>query len=57
MMTTNPLQIVDPDNVPPRVAKERPNGKKATWYAVRFFPTGDLYVFPYLRLPFLLIYR
>jgi len=33
--------IVDPEKVPESVTKERPSGKKSTWYCVRFFPTGD----------------
>ncbi|KAL4246596.1 hypothetical protein ABKN59_008780 [Abortiporus biennis] len=38
-----PGMIVNPESVPPNVAKERPNGKskKGTWYCVRFFPDGD----------------
>ncbi|KAI0769411.1 hypothetical protein BD413DRAFT_604984 [Trametes elegans] len=38
-----PGMIVDPDNVPEPVAKERPNAKtkKGNWYCVRFFPAGD----------------
>ncbi|KAF8701078.1 hypothetical protein AX14_000566 [Amanita brunnescens Koide BX004] len=35
------VKVVDPDTVPPAVAKERPASKKATFYCVRFFPTGD----------------
>ncbi|KAF8634291.1 hypothetical protein AX17_004245 [Amanita inopinata Kibby_2008] len=36
-----PGMVVDPESVPPSVAKERPTNKKATFYCVRFFPTGD----------------
>ncbi|KAF9653894.1 hypothetical protein BDM02DRAFT_3086368 [Thelephora ganbajun] len=36
-----PCMIVDPETVPDAVTKERPSGKKSTWYCVRFFPTGD----------------
>ncbi|EJD02697.1 Tudor/PWWP/MBT [Fomitiporia mediterranea MF3/22] len=36
-----PAQVVDPANVPRDVAKERPAGKKSTFYCVRFFPAGD----------------
>ncbi|KAI0798604.1 hypothetical protein BC629DRAFT_1501194 [Irpex lacteus] len=37
-----PGMVVDPDTVPPTVAKERPNAKtKGHWYCVRFFPAGD----------------
>ncbi|KAF8625302.1 hypothetical protein AX15_005435 [Amanita polypyramis BW_CC] len=36
-----PGMVVDPATVPPAVAKERPSSKKATFYCVRFFPTGD----------------
>jgi len=36
-----PGVIVDPDTVPPGVAKERPTNKKSTFYCVRFFPAGD----------------
>ncbi|EPQ56881.1 Tudor/PWWP/MBT [Gloeophyllum trabeum ATCC 11539] len=36
-----PGMVVDPDTVPPTVAKERPQGKKSTFYCVRFFPAGD----------------
>jgi len=32
---------VNPDNVPPAVAKERPAGKKTVFHCVRFFPAGD----------------
>jgi hypothetical protein len=35
------IQIVDPDNVSKAVLKERPGAKKAKFYCVRFFPTGD----------------
>jgi len=35
------FQVVNPDNVPSTVSKERPTGKKATFYCVRFFPAGD----------------
>ncbi|KAJ7049940.1 hypothetical protein C8F01DRAFT_1181036 [Mycena amicta] len=33
--------VVDPDNVPRLVAKERPSSRKATAYVIRFFPVGD----------------
>ncbi|KZT22577.1 Tudor/PWWP/MBT [Neolentinus lepideus HHB14362 ss-1] len=36
-----PGMVVDPETVPPHVAKERPQGKKSTFYCVRFFPAGD----------------
>lgn len=36
-----PGMVVNPDSVPPPVSKERPTGKKATFYCVRFFPAGD----------------
>ncbi|KIK05161.1 hypothetical protein K443DRAFT_675316 [Laccaria amethystina LaAM-08-1] len=36
-----PGMVVDPDNVHPSVALERPSSKKATFYCVRFFPMGD----------------
>ncbi|KAG6335689.1 hypothetical protein ID866_3395 [Astraeus odoratus] len=36
-----PGMVVNPDNVPPIVSRERPTGKKATFYCVRFFPAGD----------------
>ncbi|KAF9456049.1 hypothetical protein BDZ94DRAFT_1276644 [Collybia nuda] len=36
-----PGMVVDPDSVPEQVAKERPGSKKATFYCVQFFPTGD----------------
>ncbi|TFK61901.1 Tudor/PWWP/MBT [Pluteus cervinus] len=36
-----PGMVVDPDGVPPGVAKERPAAKKIPFYCVRFFPTGD----------------
>ncbi|KIM69674.1 hypothetical protein SCLCIDRAFT_1208172 [Scleroderma citrinum Foug A] len=36
-----PGMVVNPDNVPSSVSKERPTGKKATFYCVRFFPAGD----------------
>ncbi|KAL5507466.1 hypothetical protein ACEPAH_6922 [Sanghuangporus vaninii] len=36
-----PAQVVDPEKVPKEVTKERPAGKKATFYCVRFFPAGD----------------
>lgn len=36
-----PSMIVDPETVPDAVTRERPSGKKSTWYCVRFFPTGD----------------
>jgi len=36
-----PGMVVDPETVPPGVSKERPTSKKATFYCVRFFPTGD----------------
>ncbi|KAK2464792.1 hypothetical protein APHAL10511_003210 [Amanita phalloides] len=36
-----PGMVVDPESVPPTVLKERPASKKATFYCVRFFPTGD----------------
>ncbi|THH06047.1 hypothetical protein EW145_g4357 [Phellinidium pouzarii] len=36
-----PAQVVDPENVPKEVAKERPGSKKQTFYCVRFFPAGD----------------
>lgn len=36
-----PSMIVDPESVPESVTRERPSGKKSTWYCVRFFPTGD----------------
>ncbi|OBZ70701.1 PWWP domain-containing protein2 [Grifola frondosa] len=38
-----PGMVMDPDNVPEEVAKERPNAKtkKGNWYCVRFFPAGD----------------
>lgn len=36
-----PGMVVDPDSVPPAVQKERPGGKKNTFYCVRFFPAGD----------------
>ncbi|KIJ68081.1 hypothetical protein HYDPIDRAFT_107720 [Hydnomerulius pinastri MD-312] len=36
-----PGMVVNPDNVPPSVAKERPAGKKTTFHCVRFFPAGD----------------
>jgi hypothetical protein len=35
------MQVVNPEKVPPIVAKERPAGKKTTFYCVRFFPAGD----------------
>ncbi|KAG8214098.1 hypothetical protein J3R82DRAFT_10856 [Butyriboletus roseoflavus] len=36
-----PGMVVNPDNVPPAVAKERPSGKKTMFHCVRFFPAGD----------------
>ncbi|KAJ7190674.1 hypothetical protein GGX14DRAFT_482924 [Mycena pura] len=36
-----PGMVVDPDTVPKVVSKERPQSKKTTVYAIRFFPTGD----------------
>jgi len=36
-----PGQVVDPENVPKNVTKERPAGKKAKFYCVRFLPTGE----------------
>ncbi|KAL4073811.1 hypothetical protein J3A83DRAFT_4357782 [Scleroderma citrinum] len=36
-----PGRVVNPDNVPSTVSKERPTGKKATFYCVQFFPAGD----------------
>ncbi|KAH7888919.1 hypothetical protein F5I97DRAFT_1804357 [Phlebopus sp. FC_14] len=36
-----PGMVVNPDKVPPVVAKERPTGKKTTFHCVRFFPAGD----------------
>jgi hypothetical protein len=36
-----PGMVVNPETVPPAVAKERPTNKKASFYCVRFFPTGD----------------
>ncbi|KAF8840708.1 hypothetical protein BDN67DRAFT_607663 [Paxillus ammoniavirescens] len=36
-----PGMVVNPDNVPPSVSKERPAGKKSTFHCVRFFPAGD----------------
>ncbi|CAK5269618.1 unnamed protein product, partial [Mycena citricolor] len=36
-----PAMVVDPGTVPKSVAKERPATKKITYYAVRFFPSGD----------------
>ncbi|KAJ3561459.1 hypothetical protein NP233_g10179 [Leucocoprinus birnbaumii] len=36
-----PAMVVDPDSVPGPVLKERPTTKKAQFYCVRFFPTGD----------------
>jgi len=38
------FQVVDPENVPEQVMKERPTTKKTHFYCVRFFPTGDLSV-------------
>ena len=38
------VQVVNPDNVPSKVAKERPAGKKTVFHCIRFFPTGDLCV-------------
>ncbi|EDR00389.1 uncharacterized protein LACBIDRAFT_314407 [Laccaria bicolor S238N-H82] len=36
-----PGMVVDPDNVHPTMALERPSNKKAMFYCVRFFPLGD----------------
>lgn len=36
-----PGMVIDPETVPPSVSKERPSNKKAAFYCVRFFPTGD----------------
>ncbi|TFK53769.1 hypothetical protein OE88DRAFT_1626490 [Heliocybe sulcata] len=36
-----PGMVVDPETVPAQVGKERPQGKKSTFYCVRFFPAGD----------------
>ncbi|EIW83102.1 hypothetical protein CONPUDRAFT_89090 [Coniophora puteana RWD-64-598 SS2] len=36
-----PGMVVNPDKVPPAVAKERPTGKKTPFFCVRFFPVGD----------------
>jgi len=36
-----PAMIVDGDNVPPAVARERLTSKKTKFYCVRFFPAGD----------------
>ncbi|KAI5121573.1 hypothetical protein M0805_000753 [Coniferiporia weirii] len=36
-----PALVADPENVPKEVARERPAGKKQTFYCVRFFPAGD----------------
>jgi hypothetical protein len=36
-----PGMVVNPENVPPAVRKERPAGKKSTFHCVRFFPAGD----------------
>ncbi|KAF9227163.1 hypothetical protein BS17DRAFT_450201 [Gyrodon lividus] len=36
-----PGMVVNPDNVPAGVSKERPSGKKSTFHCVRFFPVGD----------------
>lgn len=36
-----PGMVVDPDSVPSVVYKERPSSKKAAFYCVQFFPTGD----------------
>ncbi|KAF8134461.1 hypothetical protein EV363DRAFT_1562127 [Boletus edulis] len=36
-----PGMVVNPDNVPSTVAKERPAGKKTVFHCVRFFPAGD----------------
>ncbi|KAF8513901.1 Tudor/PWWP/MBT [Hysterangium stoloniferum] len=36
-----PGMVVDPESVPPAVARERPASKKTKFYCVRFFPAGD----------------
>ncbi|OAX41133.1 Tudor/PWWP/MBT [Rhizopogon vinicolor AM-OR11-026] len=36
-----PGMVMNPDTVPPNVAKERPAGKKTTFHCIRFFPVGD----------------
>ncbi|PFH53662.1 hypothetical protein AMATHDRAFT_900 [Amanita thiersii Skay4041] len=36
-----PGMVVDSEAVPAHVAKERPTNKKAHFYCVRFFPTGE----------------
>jgi len=36
-----PGMVVNPDNVPPAVAKERPTGKKTPFHCVKFFPTAE----------------
>ncbi|KAF7305782.1 PWWP domain-containing protein [Mycena chlorophos] len=36
-----PSRVVDPDNVPKSVTRERPGNRKTTAYVVRFFPAGD----------------
>jgi hypothetical protein len=38
------VKVVDPEKVPKNVTKERPQGKKAKFYCVRFLPTGELCV-------------
>ncbi|KAH7913286.1 hypothetical protein BJ138DRAFT_969298, partial [Hygrophoropsis aurantiaca] len=36
-----PGMVVDPGSAPSGVVKERPSGKKTSFYCVRFFPAGD----------------
>lgn len=38
------LQVVDPEEVPATVTKEKPTGKKTKFYCIKFFPAGDQYV-------------
>ncbi|KAG8934533.1 hypothetical protein FRC03_010469 [Tulasnella sp. 419] len=38
-----PAMVVDPDNVPKEVKREKPPNKKLKFYCVRFFPAGDHY--------------
>jgi hypothetical protein len=33
-----------PESIPPNVQKERPSSNKSTFYCIKFFPAGDVYI-------------
>ncbi|PBK59014.1 hypothetical protein ARMSODRAFT_1027765 [Armillaria solidipes] len=41
VITTTDIQVIDPNDAPQQVLDDRPAGKKANFYLVRFFPAGD----------------